>query len=375
MIQNIKKIICEGINDIAAHNVNTNPKVKWALIKGRIRDETIKYASAKKKINYNIERETIKYIELIQNDLYKDSSNITLINKYKEEKQKLEEINDNKIKGILIRTKAVWIEGAEKNTKYFASLEKKRAEQKIIKQLKINNNIETNGSILLGHIKEYYQHLYSKQNDFEDDTGSDFFINNNNPHLVDEDRAKYGDILIEHECANALKEMNNNKSPGSDGITTEFYKIFWPNIKTYLVESLNYSYQTESLSELQTQSIISLLPKKDKDVLDINNWRPVSLLNVDYKIATKTIANRIKGFLHKIISPNQTGFLKGRYIGENVRIIQEIIENVNSQDKSGLILFTDFQKAFDSIDHKFMFESLNQMGFSQSIINWVKLFL
>jgi len=73
--------------------------------------------------------------------------------------------------------------------------------------------------------------------------------------------------------------------PGSDGIKAEFYKVFWSEIKDYLVESLNYSYQTNGLTELQKQSIITLFPRKDNDKLHKNNWRPVSLLNVDYNIA------------------------------------------------------------------------------------------
>ena len=80
-----------------------------------------------------------------------------------------------------------------------------------------------------------------------------------------------------------------NKSPGSDGLTIEFYKLFWNDIKQYLINSLNFSFQHGHLTPLQNQGIISLLPKKKNDILSINNWRPVSLLNVDCKIATKSM--------------------------------------------------------------------------------------
>ncbi len=90
--------------------------------------------------------------------------------------------------------------------------------------------------------------------------------------------------------------MKNGKSPGSDGITTEFYKIFWKDISKYFLNSLNYSYERGQLTELQTQSLITLLPKSGKDSTLLENWRPISLLNTDYKIATKTIANRLKMF-------------------------------------------------------------------------------
>ena len=72
-------------------------------------------------------------------------------------------------------------------------------------------------------------------------------------------------VLTEFECANALKDMKNNKSPGSDGLTTEFYKIFWNDIKLYLVNSLNYAYKEGSMSDMQSQSLITLLPKPDKE--------------------------------------------------------------------------------------------------------------
>jgi len=116
-----------------------------------------------------------------------------------------------------------------------------------------------------------------------------------------------------------------------------------------------------------------LLPKSRKDVLSINNWRPISLLNVDYKIAAKCIGNRVKKVITSTISEEQTGFIKGRYIGENVRLISEVIENANKTDEPGLIFFTDFNKAFDSLDNSFLWKTLNKFNFSDSIIRWMQL--
>ena len=168
--------------------------------------------------------------------------------------------------------------------------------------------------------------------------------------------------------------MNNGKSPGSDGLTTEFFKIFWNTIKSFYIKSVNYSYEHNTLTTIQNQGIITLLPKKDKDLTSLGNWRPISLLNIDYKIITKTIANRMKKVLSNLINNSQTGFLKGRYIGENIRTIFEVIEHLNEEDKPGLIFFADFEKAFDSIDHNFIFKALKYFNFGTSFINWIKLF-
>ena len=181
-------------------------------------------------------------------------------------------------------------------------------------------------------------------------------------------------FLTEKECFEALKEMKNNKSPGSDGITTEFYKIFWTTIKTFYIKSINYSYTNGSLTTLQKQGIITLLPKKDKDLTSLNNWRPITLLNIDYKIATKSIATRMKKVLISLIENSQTGFLKGRYIGENIRTIIEVIDKLNESNEPGLIFFADFEKAFDSIDHGFIFKCLTYFNFGDSFVEWVKLF-
>ena len=122
--------------------------------------------------------------------------------------------------------------------------------------------------------------------------------------------------LKKGECLDALKNMKNGKSPGIDGFTTEFYKFFWNDLNTYLIDSYNYSFTTGSFSISQTQGLITCIPKEGKSKVYLKNWRPITLLNVDMKIASSALANRIKPFLKKIISETQKGFLKGRYIGE-----------------------------------------------------------
>ena len=105
------------------------------------------------------------------------------------------------------------------------------------------------------------------------------------------------------------------------------------------VNSINYSYQCGELTELQNQSIISLIPKSEKDITFLENWRPISLLNVDYKIATEAIANRLKRALPNIINNSQTGFLKGRYIGKNIRILFELLDYVEENEIPGMVFF------------------------------------
>ena len=119
--------------------------------------------------------------------------------------------------------------------------------------------------------------------------------------------------------------MEEKKTPGTDGLPCEFDKVFWNDLGEILIKALNYSHVSGKLPISQRRGIIKLIPKKDADLTSIKNWRPLTLLNCDYKIASKAIANRVKTVLLKLISEDQTGFIKGRNIAENIRIIDSII--------------------------------------------------
>ena len=88
--------------------------------------------------------------------------------------------------------------------------------------------------------------------------------------------------------------MKNDKSPGSDGFTVEFFKFFWKDLGSFLIRSINFGFNMGELSVTQKQGIISILPKGDKPREFLSNWRPITLLNTTYKTASLCIVNRIK---------------------------------------------------------------------------------
>ena len=96
--------------------------------------------------------------------------------------------------------------------------------------------------------------------------------------------------------------------------------------------------------------LLNLSQKKDAELNLIKNWRPLTLLNCDYKIATKALANRIKLFLQKLISHDQTGFIKNRFIGENIRLIDGVIKYTAAKNIPGVLLFLNFEKAFVTLE-------------------------
>ena len=122
------------------------------------------------------------------------------------------------------------------------------------------------------------------------------------------------------------------------------------------------------------QCIITCLPKGNKPRQNLKNWRPISLLSVIYKIGSTAIANRIKKHLDKIISSNQSGFITGRYIGDITRLIYDIMYLTEKNKVPGLLMFVDFEKAFDSVSWKFLYSTLQVFGFGNSILQWIKTF-
>lgn len=128
------------------------------------------------------------------------------------------------------------------------------------------------------------------------------------------------------------------------------------------MESLQFSHVHGQLSTSQKQALIILLEKKDKDRRFIKNWRPISLINVDVKIASKAMAKRLEPFPSEIIHYNQNGFVKGRSVFDAVRTIDDILEFAEVANRSGILVAIDFEKAFD-FKSQFSFKSVRKIQF------------
>ena len=168
---------------------------------------------------------------------------------------------------------------------------------------------------------------------------------------MDEDKKELCEgRLTYNECYRSLLTFQTGKAPGNDGLTIEFYKVFWPLFGNLVVDCLNEAYDYGELSTSQKMAMIKLIEKKGKDKMHIKNWRPISLLNVDAKIASKALAKRLETVLPLIIHENQCAYVKGRSIFDCTRIIDDIMFYTKENNLSRLLLAIGFEKAFDSLD-------------------------
>ena len=312
------RMVKDLVTETTITNEGASDTFMWELIKLNVRGESIRY-SARKKKSRNITLEVLKrrldhlYARFDTHPTEDLERDINLV------KENIHELVDIVTAGQILRSKINLLENDEKPSKYFLNLEKRNYNKKSIYRLQTQAGIITGKHQVAQELKMFYSSLYKSTVTNNIDNPHGAYLNQVNvPLLSENEKSGCEGKITETELLSAMKNMNNGKSPGYDGFPIEFYKVFWHDIKSPLLNSLNASFERGEMSDSQKSGIISLLPKKEKDTLFIKNWRPLTLLNCDYKLATKCIASRLKNVLPCIINEDQTGFLKGRYIGENI---------------------------------------------------------
>ena len=218
----------------------------------------------------------------------------------------------------------------------------------------------------------FYEKLYTSRNIRNEDI--DIYLSSleNISCLSNDDKTFCETFPTIHECETAVNEMKTNKSPGIDGIPNEFYKKFWNDINNLFYNALREIYDNNEMSFSQKFAIMSLIHKKG-DKKSLKNFRPISLTNSDYKIIAFIFAKRLQKVIDKLISKDQSAYIKGRYIGDNARLILDIFEYCTENNQDGILLFLDFEKAFDSIEWNFLFKTLEKFNFGENFIRWMKI--
>lgn len=356
----------------------SDKRLFWELMKMEIRSVTISFSKCKAKRISNREQELRRRIDQLDVIICENFSSPYIdgvLREYDGLKTELKSIYEEKGKQTMFRAKCRWIENGERPTKYFFNLEKSNYNKKTISELRLHDDSTTrNETVILEQIENYYRNLYTSDLTFSE-TAYDTFIDNvDSPKLSEDVQETLEGPLTYEECKKILETFQNDKAPGEDGFTVEFYTYFFELLGNDLIASFNEAYEQGEFSISQRRGIITLIPKEDGSLLDLSNWRPITLLNVDFKIASKAIAKRIEPTLPNLIHSDQTGFVKGRYIGENIRLINDIMEYTSLQNLPGILTSLDFRKAFDSIEWPFIMKTLDHFNFGSDIKRWIKLF-
>ncbi|KAM9946613.1 hypothetical protein ACTFIT_004930 [Dictyostelium discoideum] len=267
----------------------------------------------------------------------------------------------------MIKSSINYINNKEIASNLLTSILKKRDSGSQIHRIKnpSNGEIETEQKEITDCFRKYYETLF-KEKECDQETHTEL-LSTWNPPIDKKKLTEMEDRIEEYEVKLAIEKIAEGKSPGEDGITSSFYKIHQHKLIPILTELFNFFLNNEIPTEFKN-GILTSIYKGKGDVLEISNRRPITLLNVDYKIYSKIINNRILKILPNIISKYQNGFIPGRLLHNNIIALDLAMEK---SDRNTIITFYDFEKAFDSISHKALIRTLNHLKFPRKITNTI----
>ena len=287
-------------------------------------------------------------------------------------KTKLEKLYNIKNEGARIRSRLKNIENEVPDKFFFVTEGEKGKRNTLFKLKNEKNQILSEPKEILRETKNFYKNLWGI-NDVANETEQNTYLNFLDQIKFDKQHLdEINKFINEKEIEVAIDSLNSDAAPGSDGLTSEFYKIFKKLILTDLLEVFNNIILKGKMPKTMREAIVKLLYKKN-DHKNIKNWRPISLLNTDYKILSKIIVNRLIPIFENYISPQQCTGLPGRRI-ENIHYnIQALLEMANQKNENLAIMSIDFEKAFDKISHQFIFKIMEKLKLGKIVTEFIKL--
>lgn len=327
----------------------------WEYGKRLVKDTLIGIGQRQKKSEHT-------EIERIEQEIQEISKSQSLdsASRLRELKKVWNELEEKKTKGAAIRSRVDWETQGERPTTYFFSLEKKNGAQKSISSLRIGNEISSSKTDILNFLTEHYEKHFSAIS--IDQSACEQLVDSINLRLIDEDMDLMQKLFTMEELQAAHKKMRPRKSPGNDGLSYEFYDKCWAFIKHDLLETVNEILMRNEFPVSMTQGVVTLMYKNKGDPLEIKSYRPLSLLNTDYKYLTSMIASRLEKVMHKLTSPDQGCSVKGRHIEDQLILLQHIYDYARETGTKIMLQTQDLSSAFDVVSHEYLSKVLRRMN-------------
>ena len=339
----------------------------WEFLKLSIKEESIVFSRNKRR---RLRKEQVfltnKLIRLRRRLVDGDDTVSVLIS---DTESRLKAPRVKEIEGIMIRSRAQWLEEGERPSRYFFNLQKIKAQRSHISSVYDLNGTEVSSQeeIEKAHV-DFYSRLFSEEP--IDAALQDDLLSSLSRQLSSDQASSCEGQMTLDEMTLALRSMNANKAPGPDGLSVEFYAKFWDRLGPYLCRVLNACYCAGEMCESMKTSNTRVIFKKG-DRKNLKNWRPISLLNVDYKICSKVLSLRLSKVLEFIVYPDQTCSVPGRRITSNLHVLRDVLDYIDRTNETGILVSLDQEKAFDRVNRTFLSNLLSRFGFGPSFCFWI----
>ena len=367
----IRSEIEKALHNRGVYTGVTSKGLKIEMLLSNIRVLTIRHSKKLARESRKEENELYSRVNNLESTVANMANDEQRI-EYESLKRMLDDIKEKRGKTAILQSQARWMEEGEKSNRYFLRLCKtQQAQTNITTVITDDGKIIRGNKPVLDECVAHFRKLYGAKLHKERNLNA-FIDEENFPRLSESDMMACEGPITMQECKEALDKMARNKAAGISGFTAEFFTFFWNDLGSMMVDYFNHAKEEGELFISHRRGILTLIPKKGNQMY-LKNKRPICLLDVVYKIIAKVIASRLGNVVDKLVHKNQTGFIKGRYIGENIRLISDVIEYCQIDNVEGVLLAIDYRNAFDSVEHDFIVHALKMFNFGPDLIAWVRL--
>ncbi|KAK1282596.1 hypothetical protein QJS10_CPB22g00515 [Acorus calamus] len=306
-------------------------------------------------------------LELAQLASLNDPSNLIFINEESAAKEEYLSMLRREESFLRQKSRQTWLMEGDRNSKFFYASIKARIAKNTLRKVQLHDGtISEDPPTIKSHAINYYRNLLNVE--YQGTIQNVEAARTLSPSDWLPLCAEVSVSEIEH----AVFSMKALSSPGPDGFPARFFQMFWHVVKMDFINAVSSFFQSGYLLKQINHSFISLIPKT-KNAESFDNFRPISLCNVVYKTITKILAERLQVVLPKLISLNQSAFVRGRSIVHSTLLAHELVRYLHSPSSKGRsCLKVDLRKAFDSVRWDFLSEVLKGMNFPP---NWIHLVL
>uniref|UniRef100_A0A671TVT9 Reverse transcriptase domain-containing protein n=1 Tax=Sparus aurata TaxID=8175 RepID=A0A671TVT9_SPAAU len=352
---------------------DVSPPILWDALKAVLRGKIIAISSYKKKMRNKKMGELQNKLKELEKK-HKEKTAQDLLEEIRKTRNEIDNLTTYEIKKNLMFLKQRYYEGGSKSMKVLAWKLKKRMAQNTIHNIKdpVTKTTKNKLNEILEAFETFYKTLYTKKTGGSIAEIDNFLDSLELPALNEEQNKILIDDITERELKIAISKLKSNKSPGSDGYTAEWYKELKEELIPVMLPTLNWALKKAQTPPSWKEAIISAIPKENKDKLECGSYRPISVLNIDYRLFTSIMARRLERFLPNLIHNDQTGFIRERQTQDNIRRMLQIINHIQKNKTAAMVISIDAEKAFDSVDWSFLYRVLHRFGLHETIIKTIQ---